>query len=416
MAHAWDRIVVHADMDAFYAAVEQLDDPSLRGRPVIVGGRERRGVVLTASYEARTFGVGSAMPMARAHALCPGAVVVPPRFARYTEISRRIMDVFGDFSPIVEPLSLDEAFIEMTGATGIFGEPLLMGMKIKAAVREATGLAVSVGVASTKYVAKVASDVGKPDGLLVVAPADAIGFLAPLPVSRLWGAGAVVAGRLRALGLETIADVARADPAWLSARLGGHAGGHFHELANARDPRRVEGDRGARSVGSERTLEHDLRDGAELRWHLRRSAEDVGRRLRKKSIAAAGVRVKLKTHDFRSLSRQVLLEAPTCSTRSLYRAAVDLVPRFDDPGPFRLVGLAAYDLRRVLPYQLDLFEQDEVRPLRLERAVDALERRFGPGAVRRADELLHRPRGQRAPDMDLLRAGGEDADAPRPRR
>ena len=208
--NAWPCVVVHADMDAFYAAVEQLDNPSLRGKPVLVGPNSNRGVVLTASYEARPFGVGSAMPVAEARRRCPRAIFVAPRFDRYQELSQRIMDVFADFSPKVEALSLDEAFLDMSGAERLFGTPTEMGRKIKAAVLDATGLHVSVGVSGSKYVAKVASAHDKPDGLTVVSPGAAKSWLAPLPVSKLWGAGNKTVPRLQALGLLTIGDVANA--------------------------------------------------------------------------------------------------------------------------------------------------------------------------------------------------------------
>ncbi len=203
MTAAWPRVIAHADMDAFYASVEQLDDPTLRGRPLIVGPNSARGVVLTASYEARPFGVGSAMPMARARRLCPEALIVPPRFERYSQVSKIIMDLFGDFSPSVEALSLDEAFLDMTGSDKLFGAPEAIGRKLKAAIREATaGLTASVGISGTKYVAKVASGHRKPDGLTIVPPDEARAWLAPQPVKNLWGAGPKTAGRLEALGLE----------------------------------------------------------------------------------------------------------------------------------------------------------------------------------------------------------------------
>jgi DNA polymerase-4 len=230
-------------MDAFYAAVEQLDDPKLRGRPLMIGSPGNRGVVLTASYEARPYGVGSAMPLARARKLCPDALVVRPRFARYREISANVMRVFGDFSPDVEAISLDEAFLEMTGAENIFGPPANMGRKLKDAVFEATGgLTVTVGISSTKYVAKVASGHEKPNGLTIVPPENAKAWLAPMPVSRLWGVGAKTEPRLLKLGLRTIGDVANADPKWLERNLG-RAGAHYYALSNAQDPRRVAGHR-----------------------------------------------------------------------------------------------------------------------------------------------------------------------------
>jgi DNA polymerase-4 len=245
----WPRIVAHADMDAFYAAVEQLDDPALRGRPLLIGSASARGVVLTASYEARPYGVGSAMPMVAARRLCPQALIVPPRFERYQEISAAIMRVFADFSPHVEALSLDEAFIDMTGAEGLFGDPEAMGRRLKDGVREATGgLTASVGLSGTKYVAKVASAFRKPDGLTVVPPETAKTWLAPMPVSRLWGAGQKTEPRLHALGLRTIGDVAAADPKLLAKQLG-KLGLHFYTLAQAQDPRRVDGHRPSKSIG-----------------------------------------------------------------------------------------------------------------------------------------------------------------------
>ena len=388
----WPRIVVHADMDAFYAAIEQLDNPDLRGKPILVGPNSNRGVVLTASYEARPFGVGSAMAMAHARRLCPQALIVPPRFARYREVSARIMRVFEDFSPDVEAISLDEAFLDMTGSEAIFGPPRTIGMKLKAAVREATGLAVSVGISGTKYVAKVASGHQKPDGLTLVPPHEAKAWLAPLSVSHLWGVGKKTEPRLHRLGLRTIGDVAAADPRWLERELG-RAGAHFFSLANAEDPRRIDGDRASKSVGSEVTLERDIRDGPELRRHLRRSADEIGARLRRKQIVALGVRVKLKTSDFQILTRQLLLTRPTDVADELYSVAISLLPEFTHKGPFRLVGLAAYDLvEQQDKSQLDLFSGGGARKRKLETAVDALTKRFGAGVLRRADDIARKPK------------------------
>jgi DNA polymerase-4 len=257
MPPRWPRIIVHADMDAFYAAVEQHDDPRLRGRPILVGGRSNRGVVLTASYEARPFGVHSAMPMALARRRCPDALIVPPRFERYQAVSQQIMAVFADFSPDVEALSLDEAFLDMSGASHIFGEPATMGRTLKARVREATGLAVSVGVSGTKYVAKVASDFSKPDGLVVVPQDDARAWLAPLPVSRLWGAGPRTQARLDELGYETIGQIAATDPEVLERDLGA-VGRRFHQLARAEDVRVVARTHTSKSISADATLEHDV--------------------------------------------------------------------------------------------------------------------------------------------------------------
>jgi len=377
----WPRIVVHADMDAFYAAVEQLDDPSLRGKPVLVGPKSARGVVLTASYEARPYGVSSAMPVGEAMRRCPHAIIAVPRFDRYQEISSQLMDTLADFSPRVEALSMDEAFVEMTGAERLFGPPREMGRRIKQAVREATGLDISVGVASTKYVAKVASAHDKPDGLTVVPAAGARAWLAPLPVSRLWGAGPKTVPRLHALGLLTIGDVARAN----AGRLGS-LGAHFHALANATDPRPVHRTHVAKSIGSDQTLVADVSRREDIELHLRRSADRIGRRLRAKGYVARGVRVRLKTRRFQMLSRQCKLQRPIDLGGELLAAGQSLLDRFGDAGPFRLVGMAAFDLAvRDGDRQLDLFEDLAAREL--ETTVDDLMQRFGRGVLMRARDL-----------------------------
>jgi len=380
----WPRIVVHADMDAFYAAVEQLDDVGLRGKPILVGPKSARGVVLTASYEARPYGVHSAMPVGEALHRCPGAIIVPPRFERYEEISAVVMETLSDFSPKVEALSMDEAFVDMTGAERLFGPPRQMGARIKRAVRGATGLDISVGVAGTKYVAKVASAHDKPDGLTVVPPESAKAWLAPQPVSRLWGAGRRTVPRLVALGLTTIGDVAAADSQVVN-RLGS-LGAHFHDLANARDPRPVHRVRVAKSIGSDRTLVADVSRREDIELHLCRAAERIGRRLRAKRCVARGVRVRLKTNRFEMLTRQRKLRRPVDLGAELSAVGRSLLDRFDHRGPFRLVGMAAFDLaERDGCRQLDLFEDGAGR--RLETAIDELAARFGGGALVRARDL-----------------------------
>src|SRR5262245_16940298 len=328
MRRSWQRIIAHADMDAFYAAVEQLDDPKLRGLPILVGPNSNRGVVLTASYEARPFGVHSAMPIARARRMCPDALIVPPRFDRYTEISKQIMTVFGNFSPDVEALSLDEAFLDMSGSEHLFGDPRSMGRKIKDAVKDATGLNASVGLSGTKYVAKVASDYGKPDGLVVVRPEEAEAWLAPLSVARLWGAGPKTQQRLIELGFNTIGDIARATPNELDERLGA-MGRRFFALSHGQDPREVAVSRRSKSVGSDRTLARDVHRRADIVLHLHHSADDVARRLRKRGYVAAGVRVKLKTHDFRLFTRQRRMPRATDVAATLHAQAVALLDEFD---------------------------------------------------------------------------------------
>jgi DNA polymerase-4 len=388
-------------MDAFYAAIEQLDDPTLRGRPVLVGPPSGRGVVLTASYEARPYGVGSAMPMAKARRLCPNAAIIPPRFDRYQEISSTVMRVLSNFSPDVEAISLDEAFLDMTGSEQLFGKPESIGHRMKDAIREATGLAASVGLSATKYVAKVASDYQKPDGLTVVPPGDAKAWLAPLPVSRLWGAGPKNQARLHHLGLRTIGDVANADAEFLFERLG-KLGLHFHALAQAEDPRPVLGRRAPKSVASECTLDKDVREKSEIKHYFRRSADTIGRRLRRKSYVALGVGIKLKTTAFQILTRQHLLREPTDVAETLYSVGVDLLEEIAHPGPFRLVGMVAYDLVDIDELvQPDLFGIS-ARQRRLEMAIDELCERFGTNVVYRANDLVRSPGMPMGATLDFL--------------
>lgn len=392
MTSTWPRVIAHADLDAFYASVEQMDNPGLRGQPVIVGPTSGRGVVLTASYEARPFRVGSAMPMQEALRRCPGAVVVTPRFDRYTELSARVMAVFRDFSPEVEAISLDEAFLNMTGTEHIFGQPDEMAARLRASVSEATGgLTISVGVSGTKYVAKVASGYRKPDAVTVVPPDQAQAWLAPQSVSRLWGAGPKTQARLERAGYATIGDVARTDEKTLRLQFG-ELGARFHALSRGRDPRRVATARRVKSISSERTLNQDLVQREDLAAHLQRSADRLAKRLRAKGWLARGVRVKLKSTDFQIFTRQTTT-APTDTAQTLQQVALRLLEQFDHPGPFRLVGLGTFDLcRSENAAQLDLFAGHDAQVVdgqrrQLEQVIDELEARFGEGAVRRARDL-----------------------------
>lgn len=413
MSDHWPRTIVHADMDAFYAAVEQLDNPELRGQPILVGPNSARGVVLTASYEARPARVGSAMPMSLARQRCPEAVVVPPRFDRYREVSKRIMRVFGDFSPNVEAISLDEAFLDMTGADRIFGAPEAVGAKLKEAVREATdGLTVSVGISATKYVAKVASGYRKPDGLTIVPADDAQAWLAPQPASVLWGAGPKMQARLAELGLTTVGDVAAFGAERLESALG-KLGRHFFELAHGRDLRRVEGSRAAKSISSERTLTVDVSSMAQVQFYVRQAANVVARRLRQKGEAARGVRVKLKTQDFRLLTRQCQLHEASSSSAAIFAAARGLLREFRDPGPFRLIGVAVFNIQsRDSGAQLDLLAPESDKTNRLDAVLDRVEARFGSGTVRRAGELMNETVFDEHLNLDYL--AGQDDEEPAP--
>jgi len=388
-------MIFHADMDAFFAAVEERDRPELRGKPLVVGGTSKRSVVSTANYAAREFGLHSAMPMVEAQRRCPDVVVVPPDFARYQEASSRIMDVFHRTSPLVEPLSLDEAFLDMKGTEALLGPPEEVARRLKREVFEATGgLTVSVGVSACKFVAKVASDYRKPDGLTIVPAARMKEFLAALPVKRLWGVGEKTLPKIEALGFATIGDVARASESWLEKRLGS-LGPHVWRLANAIDDRPVVPERDPKSVGKEVTLERDVTGEAAVSRLLVDLADRVAQRLRSGGLRARGVRVKLKTAAFRLHTRQVAIEVPADTAEQLLDAARGLLREFDLSDAFRLVGLAAYDFDEAKnSAQLELFADPHLeRTRRLARTLDAVRDKFGEDALVRASTAEDGGRG-----------------------
>jgi len=400
-------------MDAFYASVEQRDDPRLRGKPVIVGGTSARGVVSAASYEARAFGVHSAMPTYRAKQLCPHGIFVRGDMARYARESRAIFAVFAEFSPNVEGLSLDEAFLDLTGSERLLGPPRDVGERLRARVREATGLAVSVGIAPVKLVAKIASDAAKPDGLVEVRAGDVRSFLDPLPVRRLWGVGATAEQRLHALGLRTVGDVARADERLLERALGdfGHA---LARLARGEDLREVEPYREAVSYSEENTFASDVSSREVLAATILAHAEAVARRLRRDATSARTVVLKWKFGQRRAPgprgypvhTRRATLDEPTDDGAVLAREAVRLLDRGALDEPVRLVGVGATNLVARDAQQLGLFESADparAKRRRLLGAVDAIADRFGEhavfrageGAVSRAGLSLQRKRGER---------------------
>ena len=385
--------ILHADMDAFYAAVEQHDRPELRGLPVIVGGGSNRGVVLTASYEARVFGVHSAMPGVHARRLCPDGVFVRPRMTRYGEVARQIRTVFGEFTPLVEPLSLDEAFLDVTASLRLFGTPRQLAQRLKARVVEVTGLTVSVGIGPTKMVAKIASGLCKPDGLLEIPAEDVASFLQPLPVSQLWGVGPRTQATLARLGLETVGSIACADPRSLERRLGVMGTALWH-LANGHDARHVNPDRQRKSVGEECTFERDLRDGPEVRRVIIEHAEAVARRLRAEDSCARTVALKIKLArrigpgKYPILTRRVTLPTPVSDGKSIARAALQLWDSIRNGLTVRLVGVSVSQIDAHEPTQLGLFTTGEAhRQAALERAADALNARFGPRAVVRGSRI-----------------------------
>lgn len=337
------RHILHIDMDAFFASVEQRDDPKLRGKPVLVGGQARRGVVAAASYEAREFGCRSAMPMAEALRRCPHAVVVSPSRGRYEEASAQVFEVFHKYTPLVEGLSIDEAFLDVTASTSLFGDGETIARAIKRDVFEATALTASAGVASSKFAAKIASDMDKPNGLTVVG-SDVAAFLAPLPIERMWGVGPKTAPTLRRLGYATLGDLARAEPAALERVLGSW-GPVARDLARGEDDREVVPDRDAKSIGAECTFDEDLRTKDEIARTLLSHCARVAERLTEAGLSAGAVMVKLKYADFTLLSRRKTLDEPASDTTTLHEVARELLERFPLEGArVRLTGVAAQEL------------------------------------------------------------------------
>ncbi len=381
------RTIIHVDMDAFYASVEQRDRPELRGRPVIVGADPRgRGVVAASSYEARRFGVHSAMPIGRAARLCPDGVFLPVDIEKYAVVSRQIMAILAGFTPLVEPLSIDEAFLDVTQTRALFGGGEEQARRIKSRIRSAVGLAASVGVASNKFIAKVASDLEKPDGLVVVAPGGEADFLAPLPVSRLWGAGRVTTADLESMGIRTIGQLAAIPPSHLQSRFG-RGGALLSALAHGVDERAVEPFAPPKSMGAEETFERDHRDGERLRATLRGQAERVARELRAQGYAGRTVTLKLRFADFSTITRSHTGD-PTQDGLTVYREASALLDRVVLRQPVRLIGLSVAALGLAGQGQLALLGPDAVRRERLARALDRLVERFGEASVRPATTLF----------------------------
>jgi DNA polymerase IV len=381
--------VIHVDLDAFFAAVEQRDHPELRGKPVIVGGDPgSRGVVSTCSYEARKFGVHSAMPLRTAMSLCPQGIFVPVDGAKYQRVSREVMTVLRRFTPEVEQVSIDEAFLDVAGSEALFGPAPEIARRIKEAVVAATQLTVSVGVATNKLIAKVGSDLRKPDGLVVVEPGDEAAFLAPLEIRRLWGIGPKTAERLHALGISTIGELAALPVETLVRNLGDH-GGTLHDRALGIDSDPVlGGGEAAKSVSHETTFAVDVTDPAEIERTLLALTEGVSARLRAAGIRAGTVAVKIRDSQFRTVTRQKHLAEPSDLTDAIWRAALELTRPEVRGKKIRLLGVAATQLGQ--PEQISMFEVVDEKQRRVVTATDAVRRRFGDRAVTRAS-LLHRP-------------------------
>jgi DNA polymerase IV len=385
-------MIFHIDMDAFFASVEQRDHPELQGRCVIVGGDRNRGVVCAASYEARKFGVRSAMPIFQARRICPDAVYLPPRISHYRAVSRKIMDILQSFSPLVEPVSIDEAFLDAGGCRRCFGPEEEMARRLKAAIRAQLGLTCSVGGAPTKFLAKIASDMDKPDGLYLIYPDQTEALIATLPIAKVPGVGTKMGERLGRLGIETLGDVRRYGPETLARRLGKF--GHWLlDLAHGIDDSPVCPHGPAKSVSSETTLSEDTRDVEVLCRQMLLQAGDVARELRKKGVRAKTISIKLKHANFKVYTRQAGLRRSTQSAERIYAMARELLFSYPLSMDVRLVGVCATNLEDAsVPVQLEMFtdpQGDEGRWEKLAHTLDRIESKFGRGSVKKAHLMDH---------------------------
>jgi DNA polymerase-4 len=383
-----DRTILHVDMDAFYASVEQRDDPSLRGRPVIVGGTGGRGVVAAASYEVRRYGVHSAMPVREALRRCPDAICVLPRIGHYADVSRQVFAVFREFTPLVQGLSLDEAFLDVSAGTRALGDGEQVGREIKRLIRERTGLTASVGVAPNKLVAKIASDLRKPDGLVVVRQAEINALLDPLPIRKLFGLGAKTAPRVEALGIHTLRDLRLTDASRLRPIFGRYTE-RVQQRAAGIDDRPVIPDIDEKQISAEETFDTDIADPARLHVEIVRLADRACTRLRAKKLLGGCVTVKIRRGDFTTYTRQRAFEPPTQETRVVARIATELLDAWRQSQPraaLRLLGVGVSDLTEAI--QADLFTAPESsRNRQLDATVDAVREKFGSVALRAASTL-----------------------------
>jgi len=380
-----ERLILHMDMDCFFAAVEQRDNPELRGKPVIVGGLSSRGVVSTASYEARKYGVHSAMPMALAKRKCPQGIFLTGNYPQYKAVSAQIFEILSRFSPLVEPLSIDEGFLDITGMERfVQGNPRSYGMKLKQTILAETGLIASVGIAPNKFLAKLASDLEKPDGLVVIRQKDIQRILWPLPISRIWGVGKKTEARLAAFGYRYIGDIAKAGKDVLQKQVGERLAQHLVELANGRDDRPVEPEREVQSIGKETTFEEDLKSRQEAEHHLLYLSAQVGWRLRRSGKNAHTVQIKIRLGDFSTFTRQKTLSDAICYDEDIFKEAKDLFRAFAFPygSGIRLLGVSCSGFDA--PSEISLFEMEtKQKKERLYTAIDKIKARFGE------DKIVH---------------------------
>ncbi len=387
-----DKVFLHVDMDAFFASVEQHDKPELRGKPVIVGSpANQRGVVAAASYEVRKFGVHSAMPSGEAARRCPQAIFVRSNMKRYKEVSKQVFEIFERFTPLVEPLSIDEAFLDVTGAENLFGSGVEIGEKIRQAIKDEIGLTASVGVAPNKFLAKLASDMDKPNGLTLVPfdKDDIIAFLAPLPVGRIWGVGAVTQKALNGAGVMTVGDLQSVELRKLVGVVGEHSASHLRELSFGRDERGIGNTVKEKSISKETTFKKDVRDREPLEHALLDLIDNVGEQLRAQEKYAEVIRLKLRWQGFKTITRQRKLNPPCCDAFSLRQAALALLEKEALLGPVRLIGVGVSGICDRKVEQLSLFgddTQDREKKESLSRSVDALKKKYGNTSVGRAGE------------------------------
>ncbi|MEM7315041.1 MAG: DNA polymerase IV [Planctomycetota bacterium] len=392
-------MILHVDMDAFYASVEQRDRPELRGQPVIVGGSaEGRGVVCAASYEARKFGVHSAMPAITARRLCPKGIFIPPRMSHYADISSKIRDIFHQFTPLVEPLSLDEAFLDVSGSQSLFGDAISIGQQIKAAILDRLQLVASVGVAPNKFLAKVASDLRKPDALVVVDPDGVQEFLDPLPVGRLWGVGKVTNKALEKIGIRTIQDLRGLDNATMNQLFGEH-GDHLWHLARGMDSRPVVPDQRAKSISHETTFAADIGDVEVIRAWLLELSDQLGRRLRRNQKRAKTIHLKVRFADFKTVTRALTLPNATDVTQEISQAALQLFDeRIDFRMAIRLLGVGSSGIGKHGVRQQSLFDEPErQQQQQLDAASDLIRQKFGHDALSRGSRLMHNTKHRAQP-------------------
>ena len=389
MSSAPDPTILHVDMDAFYASVEIRDKPSLAGLPVCVGGRaDQRGVIAAASYAAREFGVHSAMPTAQAQALCPELVLLPPDFEKYTAVSRQIMTIFHRYTPVVEPLSLDEAFLDVTGSERLHGSAEEIGHKIRADILRETNLVASVGIAPSKFLAKLASDLDKPDGFRVIKPDEIREVIDPLPVSKIFGVGPRTAKRLETLGVKTVGELASRDRDEVRREVGA-SGAWIHDLAHGIDARRVSSRRAEKSHGMERTFPADISDREELRLILYEFCEEVSFALRDRGLRGRTVTLKARFWNFKTVTRSKTLDVPINHGQRIYAVARELLAKIPE-GPLRLLGVQVSNLEDVrTPVQTGLFgsletdqsERSQEKMAKASSALDNLRKRYGRGTV-----------------------------------